>query len=241
MAPRSGDPIGLGDHLAYDLAQTVAHQLHRVREHAELAGHVARGDRPQVTGAKPLGGCDQSAEGCLHRLEGIAGQEEPGEHQRGDEDPELVLPISGVRAQVLRGLCGLLPLPAREIAHEACQLRRLQADRARARHRLGLASQIPQRVGDRVLGLDRRIELTHAINGEAILDGEAPERVQAPLVLKRILGRRLKRPAGFVARCREVLLGGPDLLEHAGDETAPLFGRCAECRQLLLDRVPHLA
>ena len=77
QVPRGpGDAIRLADHLAHDPPEPVTHLLDRVREHAELAGHLSRGDGSQITGAEPLGGRDESAERSVHRLDGVARQEE---------------------------------------------------------------------------------------------------------------------------------------------------------------------
>jgi len=49
---------------------------------------------------------------------------------------------------------------------------------------------------DRVLGLDRRVELLYAIQREAIFDGKTAQRIQPQLVLKRFLGGGLELSPG---------------------------------------------
>src|SRR5437867_2528941 len=168
-------------------------------------------------------------------------EEEAREHEGDDEDPELALPIARVRGQTLRSLRRLLGLTPGEIAHQPGQLRRLRSHRRRPRHRFRIAPQVPERVCDRVLGLDRRVELLHAVHRETILDGEAAQGIQPPLMLKSILGGRLELSSRLVAGRPQVLLGGPDLFQHARDETASLLGRYPQPVELLLDRVPDLS
>ena len=189
---RPGDPVRLADHVAHDLPEAVPHLLDGVRQHAELAGHLPGGDRSQIAGAEPLGGRHQAAQRPVYRLDRVARQEEARDHESDDEDPELALPIGCVRAQPLRDLRRLLRLPLGEITHQPRQLRRLGPHRRRSRGRFLIASQVPERVCDRVLSLDGRVELLHAVHGEAILDGEAAQPIQPALVLEGLLGGGLE-------------------------------------------------
>src|SRR2546429_9548688 len=68
QVPRGpGDAIRLADHLAHDPPEPVTHLLDRVRENAELAAPLSRGDRSQITRTEPLGGLDESAERTVSR------------------------------------------------------------------------------------------------------------------------------------------------------------------------------
>src|SRR5256885_2215029 len=186
--------------LTSTLPGAVPHLLDGVRQHAELAGHLPGGDRSQIAGAEPLGGRHQAAQRPVYRLDRVARQEEARDHESDDEDPELALPIGCVRAQPLRDLRRLLRLPLGEITHQPRQLRRLGPHRRRSRSRFLIASQVPERVCDRVLSLDGRVELLHAVHGEAILDSEAAEPIQPALVLEGLFGGGLKIGR---ASCRE--------------------------------------
>src|SRR2546430_13082202 len=96
-------------------------------------------------------------------------------------------------------------------------------------------------MGGWVLGLDRGVEPLHSVHREAIVDGRAGQRIQPPLVLKRVLGGGLELSARDVPGRAQILLGGSDLFQHARDETASLLGRGPQRVELLLDGVPHLA
>src|SRR5207247_73520 len=140
----------------------------------------------------PPRGRHQPAQRPVYRSDRVARQEEARDHESDDEDPELALPIGCVRAQPLRGLRRLLRLPLGEITHQPRQLRRLGPHRRRSRGRFLIASQVPERVCDRVLSLDGRVELLHAVHGEAILDGEAAQPIQPALVLEGLFGGGLE-------------------------------------------------
>ena len=241
IAGRAGDPVRLGDHLAHDPAQPVSHVLHRVGEHAEFAGHVTGRDGPQVARPEPLRGRHEPRERALHRLKGVARQEHAGDHEGDDERPQLPLALDRVRRQAFGGSRRLLGLAPRQITHQPRQLRRLGSCRGGPRHRLRVAPQVFQRVGDRVFGLDRGMELLQAVDREAVFGGEAAQRVQPALVLKRSVGGRLKQPSRIGTRRREVLLGRADLLEHARDETASHVHGRPEPGQLVRHGVAHVA
>src|SRR5207249_8947979 len=71
-------------------------------------------------------------------------------------------------SDLLGGLRRLLRLPLGEITHQPRQLRRLGPNRRRPRGRFLIASQVPERVCDRVLSLDGRDRKSTRLNSSHV-------------------------------------------------------------------------
>src|SRR2546426_2570349 len=73
----------------------------------------------------------------------------------------------------------------------------------------------------------------------SVLEGEPLELLQRLLVAKPLVGRELEFPARVIRRLAEILLGGPDLIEHRAHEPTADEAGGLQRLELLRHRRPH--
>src|SRR3989441_657558 len=154
----------------------------------------------------------------------------PGDPASASDSPDTSPTIPRTRPlSVARG----------EIANQSGEIARLVAHGLRPAQRLAIAAQILERVRDGIVDLDRGLEPFDAVDRQAVLEGEPLELLQRLLVAKPLVGRELEFPARVIRRLAEILLGGPDLIEHRAHEPAADEAGGLQRLELLRHRRPH--
>src|SRR5882672_4205986 len=226
-------------HVSDDSAQALAHEAHGIRQHLELLRHVARRYRAQVPAAEAFRGRHEAHEGALDPAQRERADDHADHGRREQHKPEDDLPATGFVAEAPPRQTRLLRLTGRQFAYEAAQVGGRPSDLRGLREGLAAPSHVEQRVRDRVVDMDRRLQLLDLGYGDTIVLRQPLEPVELLLIAEGAVRRRLELIARLAARRGQVQLRRAYLLEHRGDEPVADLTRGTEALDFRFERAPQ--